>query len=239
MILSIPSSWGMFVYSDDTSMDTRMQSVGNLFDSIVLINEVESCMYDGSCLTYGCSQWSMNVDMFSVMLPQLETMGLIPCGFLWIFFRKYTLEVLRESGGQQKLNQDSVRKPPSFIDFSFEMIVSFRIGVGSCLSLVYIFLSFRCIIVFLMYSVLSSITIVFPLSALLLTICGLCVSLFNAFLSFLVRLSLLLCFRLHSFISFSLIFHSAVSSVLLTLKCSFSFHLYCLVMNGSLFVVLV
>ena len=104
------------------------------------------------------------------MLPQLETMGLIPCGFLWIFFRKYTLEDLWESGGQQKLNQDSVRKPP-FIDFSFEMIVSFRIGVGSCLSFVFIFLSFRYIIAFLMYSVLSSITIVFPLSALLMTIC--------------------------------------------------------------------
>ena len=90
-----------------------------------------------------------------------------------------------------------------------------------------------------MYSILSSITIVFPLSALLNTIRGLCVSSFNAFLSFLVRLSLLLCFRLHSFISSSLIFHSAVCSVLLTLKCSFSFLLYCLVMNGSLFVVLV
>ena len=108
----------MFVYSDDTTMDTRMQLGGNLFDSMVLMNEVESCMYDGSCLTYDCSQWSMNVDMFSVMLPQLETMGLIPCGFLWIFFKKYILEVLCESGGQQKLNQDSVRKPLSLIDFS-------------------------------------------------------------------------------------------------------------------------
>ena len=28
LILSIPSSWGMFVYSDETSMDTRMQSAG-------------------------------------------------------------------------------------------------------------------------------------------------------------------------------------------------------------------
>ena len=43
----------------------------------------------------------MNVDMFSVILPQLGTMDLIPCGFLWIFFRKYTLEVLWESVGQQ------------------------------------------------------------------------------------------------------------------------------------------
>ena len=81
-MLSILSLWGMFVYGDDTSVVTRMQLGGN-FDSIVLMNEVESCTYDGYCLTYyGCSQWSMNVDMFSVMLSQLETMGLIPCEFL-------------------------------------------------------------------------------------------------------------------------------------------------------------
>ena len=54
----------------------------------------------------------MNVDMFFVMIPQLETMGL-----------KYTLEVLWESGGQQKLNPDSVRKPPSLIDLNLETIV--------------------------------------------------------------------------------------------------------------------
>ena len=165
----MPSSWGVFVYSVDTSMDTRMQLGGNLFDSMVLMNEVEPCMYDGNCLTYGCSQWSMNVDMFSVMLPQLEMMGLIPCGFLWIFFKKYTLEVLWESGRQQRLNQGTVRKPPSLIDFRLEMIVSFRIGIGSCLSFVYIFMSFRCVVAFLMYSVLSSITIVYPLSAMLIT----------------------------------------------------------------------
>ena len=82
----------------------------------------------------------MNVDIFSVMLPQLETMGLIPCGFLRIFFRKYTLEVLWESRGQQKLNQNSVRKPPSFIDFNLETIVSFRIGVVYCVFCIYFFM---------------------------------------------------------------------------------------------------
>ena len=61
---------------------------------------------------------------------------------------KYTLEVLCESGEQQRLSQDSVRKPPSLIDFSLEIIVSFRIGVGSCLSFVYIFMSFRCNCIF-------------------------------------------------------------------------------------------
>ena len=80
----------MFVYNDDTPMDTRIHLGGNLFDSTVLMNEV----YDGNwltyCLTYGRSQWSMNVDKFSVMLPQLEMIGLrlIPCRFLWTFFHE-------------------------------------------------------------------------------------------------------------------------------------------------------
>ena len=38
---------------------------------------------------------------FSVMLSQLETMGRIPIGFLWIFFRKYIFEVLCLIGGLQ------------------------------------------------------------------------------------------------------------------------------------------
>ena len=49
--LSIPSSCGMFVYSEDTSIDASMQFGGNFSLSIVLIKEVESCMYDGSCFT--------------------------------------------------------------------------------------------------------------------------------------------------------------------------------------------
>ena len=47
------------------------------------------------------------------------------------------------------------------------------------------------------------------------------------------------CLRFLSFVGSSLILHSAVSSVLLTLNCSFSFLLYCLVLNGSLFGVFV
>ena len=77
--VSIPSLWGISVYSDDTCLDTRMHT--NMFDSMILRNEVESCMYNGNCLTYGCSQWSMNVDMFSVMRPHLEMMGLNSYGF--------------------------------------------------------------------------------------------------------------------------------------------------------------
>ena len=97
--LSIPSSCGLFVYSEDSSIDVSMQFGGNFSLSIVLIKEIESCMYDGSCFTYGCSQWSINADMFSVMLPQLDSIGLMPGGFLWIFFKKYSLDVLWVSGG--------------------------------------------------------------------------------------------------------------------------------------------
>ena len=39
--------------------------------------------------------------IFSVMLSQLETMGRIPIGFFWIFFRKYSFEVLCLMGGLQ------------------------------------------------------------------------------------------------------------------------------------------
>ena len=108
------------------------------------------------------------------------------------------------------------------------MIISLRIGVGSHLSFVYIFLSFRCVIAFLMYSVVFSNMIVFPLSALLMTILVHLVLFF-----FLVRLSPLFCLRLHSFMSSSLILHSAGSN------CLFSFLLSYSVRNGSLFVVFV
>ena len=50
--LTIPCSCGMFVYSEDTSIDAYSMQFGENFSlSIVLIKEVESCMYDGSCLT--------------------------------------------------------------------------------------------------------------------------------------------------------------------------------------------
>ena len=41
-------------------------------------------MKDGSALILGCSQWSTNSDIFSVMLLQLDTIGLILIGFMWI-----------------------------------------------------------------------------------------------------------------------------------------------------------
>ena len=66
--LSIPSSCGMFVYSEDTSIDASMQFGGNFSLSIVLIKEVESCMYDGSCFTYGCSQWTIKLMLICFLL---------------------------------------------------------------------------------------------------------------------------------------------------------------------------
>ena len=53
--------------------------------------------------------------------------------------------------------------------------------------------SLRCTIAFLMYSCLSSTTIVEPLSALFMIICGFMINSLSAILSFLVRLSRLFC----------------------------------------------
>ena len=68
-------------------------------------------MKDGSALILGCNQWSTNSDIFSVMLLQLDTIGLIPIGFLWIFCRKYSLDVLVWSGGLQNFNMCVVSSP--------------------------------------------------------------------------------------------------------------------------------
>ena len=48
---------------------------------------------------------SMHLDMFSVMLLQLDTIGLMLIMFLCIFFRKYNLEVLCFLVGLQYSNQ--------------------------------------------------------------------------------------------------------------------------------------
>ena len=44
-MLCIPSSCGMSVYKDDTSMDANRQLVGSGDDSIRFMNSVESFMY--------------------------------------------------------------------------------------------------------------------------------------------------------------------------------------------------
>ena len=83
----------MLVYSDDTSMDASRQLWGNFVVSISFKNSVGSFTYEGRFFTCGCSHRSTNWDMGLVMLLQLDTMGLIPIGFLWSFFKKYSLDV--------------------------------------------------------------------------------------------------------------------------------------------------
>ena len=68
--------------------------------SVRLMKSVVSLMKDGSDII-GCSQMSTNWEMFSVTLLTLDTIGLIPMGFLCIFHRKYSWEVLCFLGGIQ------------------------------------------------------------------------------------------------------------------------------------------
>ena len=55
---------GIFVYSDDTSMDANLQFVGSLSCSIWFMNLVMSFTYEGKFDTYGCSHLSTNWDIF-------------------------------------------------------------------------------------------------------------------------------------------------------------------------------
>ena len=48
---------------------------------------------------------------FSVMLLQLDTIGLIPIGFLCVLCKKYNLDVLDCNGGWQNLYIGSVSSP--------------------------------------------------------------------------------------------------------------------------------
>ena len=86
--LCFPSSCGMLVYNDDTSMDASKHFSGIFVVSISLRKSVESLRYEGSFFMCGCNQRSTNWDMGSVMLLQLDTIGLIPIGVLWTFFKK-------------------------------------------------------------------------------------------------------------------------------------------------------
>lgn len=61
---------------------------------LVRMNSIESLMYDGSFWTRGLSQASTELEMFSVTELTLDTIALIPIGFLWIFLREYSWDVL-------------------------------------------------------------------------------------------------------------------------------------------------
>ena len=170
----------MFMYRDDTSIEASLQFVGSWVASIWLINSVVSLTYEGRFLTYGCSHLSTNCDIFSVMLSQLETMGQIPIGFLWIFFRKYSFEVLCLTGGLQNSYHGFRRKPFFSSSSNILFIKSFSLCVIFSLSGLYVVWSLRCFIASAMYSLLSWTTIVEPSSALFIISIGLLMNWFRA-----------------------------------------------------------
>ena len=107
-------------------MEASRLLAGSGVVSIRFMKSVESFRYEGSCFTYGWSHVSTNCEIRSVMLLQLDTIGLMPIGFLCIFFKKYSLDVRGLSGGLQKLNHASLI---SFLFFSSSSFCSI-----SCLS---------------------------------------------------------------------------------------------------------
>ena len=102
-------------------------------------------------------------------------------------------------GGLQNSNHACFRKPLFLNALDFSIISSFNVGEISVCNGLYTLGSFRCTIALLMYSSLSSTTIVEPLSALLITMQGLFINSLRASLSFLVRLSYLSCLYLSVF----------------------------------------
>ena len=97
---SLPSLCGILVYREDTSIDASKHPLSKVVDSIRLMKSVVSLIKDGSAFMIGCNQMSTNWEIFSVILLTLETIGLIPIGFLCIFFRKYNWDVLCFLGGR-------------------------------------------------------------------------------------------------------------------------------------------
>ena len=69
--------------------------------------------------------------MFSVMLPQLETIGRMLGGFLWIFSGGRIWKFYEYLVGIQNSNHVFWINPSSFSVFSFSVISSLRVGVGS------------------------------------------------------------------------------------------------------------
>ena len=107
----------MFVYND-MSIDASLQSVGSFNCSIWFINSLMSFKYEGRHHTYGCSHLSTNWDIRSVMLSQLENIGQIPIGFLWIFLRNcmsYGLRVVCKIGTNFLKRNPFVYRLSSFI----------------------------------------------------------------------------------------------------------------------------
>ena len=125
-------------------MDASIQLLGSVVCSIWFMNSVVSFMYEGKLLTYGCSHWFTNWDIFSFMLSQLDTIGRIPIGVLCIFLRKYSLGILWFCGGLQYWYQFFSRNPFLYRLSSFVLIISFNLLVIFSWSFLYVCGSFRC-----------------------------------------------------------------------------------------------
>ena len=84
----MPSSLGMFVCSDLTSTVTSQALLLIVTLDISCMNWVVSLRYAGSFIMIGCRYMSRNLTRLAVAELVVETMGLMPIGVLWIFFRK-------------------------------------------------------------------------------------------------------------------------------------------------------
>ena len=140
------------------------------------------------------------------------------------------------SGGLQNSYHACFISPLFLSNVSFSVIFCFSSGEMSSVRGLYTVGSFRCVMALLMYSSLSSTTIVEPLSALFITICLFWISSLSAILSFLVRLSWLFCLYLSTFSISILIQWRKVSKVPLSDSLSgssfFFFFFYCEWVSG-------
>ena len=87
----------------ETLRAQRMQSLGDLVDSMYLTNSFVSFMKERSDFTRGWSQWSKQAEILSVGSSQSETMGRSWEQFLCIVLRKYISCVLTICGGRRYL----------------------------------------------------------------------------------------------------------------------------------------
>ena len=84
-----------------------------------------------------------------MMLLQLDTIGLMLIGFLCNFFKKYTLDVQKLSGGLQKSYQVCLNIPCVFNGLNFCRISSCNVWDMSSARGLYMEVSPRCDIAFL------------------------------------------------------------------------------------------
>ena len=144
-------------------------------------------------------------------------MGRIPIGFLWIFFRKYSFEVLCLTGGLQNSYHGFRRKPFFSSSSNLLFIRSFSLCVIFSLSDLYVVWSVE---VFHCFCCVFTPILDYNCRALFIISIGLLMSWFRACRSFLVRLSDLFCLCLCSFMISSLTLCRRVSNVPLSVNLS-------------------